>query len=146
MKQTKRVLECRFKKIRPINESIESDLYDRYAEDWDIDGTGDIAWDKMYNNDLDTYIDALEYTRRISMYGDQIPDVVWDLLIEYVEEGATFRDPYPLTVVDNVAINGEYGDFDDYKEEGETDEDFISRYEDDCVAIFPEDRFIVISL
>ncbi len=52
----------------------------------------------------------------------------------------------PSYIVDNIAINGDYGSFDDYKEENESDKDFIDRIKDEAIAIFEEERYIIMNL
>ena len=66
--------------------------------------------------------------------------------MENVDEQLGFINYSPMAVIDNVIINGSYGDFDDFKDENESDEDFIAREEDNCYRIFPEERFIIYSL
>ena len=51
-----------------------------------------------------------------------------------------------MVVVDNIAVNGDYGDFDDYKKDGESDEDFIDRAEGEALRVFPEERFVIYNI
>ncbi len=79
-----------------------------------------------------------------------IPDLVWDYFMEYIDDGCMeYADPEHTTpnyVVDNLAVNGSYGDFDNYKKEGETDEEFIERAEDEALVVFEKERFVIYSL
>lgn len=128
------------------------DIYS-IAEEWDGNGYNnyleDYEWEEIFHNAPDVYVEALH--RRESFVVNNfewasIPDLVWGELEENVEEQLGFISYNPMAVIDNVIINGSYGDFDDFKEEEESDEEFISREEDSCYRIFPEERFIIYSL
>ncbi|MCD8208616.1 MAG: hypothetical protein LUD72_11815 [Bacteroidales bacterium] len=99
---------------------------------------------------MDDYIKLLNARRaEVEPRGWTIPDCVWNYFIEIIEDCGTGDNPQhnsPSYVVDNIAVNGDYGNFDNYKEEGESDEDFIAREQDNCMQIFPEERYIIYSL
>ena len=140
---------------------IVSDVIDAYieehgdiytmAEEFNGDGStdylDDIDWQEIFENAPETYKQALD--ARAGFVRDswgEIPDLVWNELMENVDEQLGFINYSPMAVIDNVIINGSYGDFDDFKDENESDEDFIAREEDNCYRIFPEERFIIYSL
>lgn len=127
----------------------EFDIFQE-AEDWNGNGyedpLSDDEWETVYENAPDIFIEAL-YSRAawVKDWWGEIPDLVW----EEIEEGV--REQWhsiktPMAIVDNVLCNSEYGDFDKFKNEGETDEEFIERWRDNCYRIFEEDRFIIITL
>lgn len=129
-----------------------SDIYSQ-AEDYDgnlaKDMLDDYEWQEIFENAPDVYKDAL-YKRakfvRDNFEWPEIPDLVWEVLEENVDEQLGFVSYNPATVIDNVIVNGSYGDFDEFKGEDETDEEFIEREEDNCFQIYPEERFIIYSL
>ena len=129
-----------------------NDIY-TVAEEWDGNMANDTLdadeWEEIYNNAPDVFINAL-YAREkyvVSAFNwAEIPSQVWEWLEQSVEEKIGFTSYEPESIIDNVIVNGSYGDFDDFKDEDETDEEFIARAEDDCLQIYPEDRFIIYSL
>lgn len=129
-----------------------SDIYSQ-AEDYDgnlaKDMLDDYEWQEIFENAPDVYKDAL-YKRakfvRDNFEWPEIPDLVWEVLEENVDEQLGFVSYNPATIIDNVIVNGSYGDFDEFKGEDETDEEFIEREEDNCFQIYPEERFIIYSL
>lgn len=126
------------------------DIYS-IAEEWDGNGytnyLEEYEWEEIFHNAQDVYIEALH--RREEFVRDawgSIPDLVWAELEENVTEQLGFINYNPMAVIDNVIVNGSYGDFDDFKEPTESDEEFIAREEDSCYRIFPEERFIIYTL
>lgn len=125
-------------------------IYD-IADSWDGNGANDelddSEWKEIFENAPDTYLQAL--SRRAAFVKDwwgEIPDLVWNELEDNVKQKLGFINYDPMTVIDNVIVNGDYGDFDNYKQEDETDEDFVARVEDEVYRIFPEERFVIYSL
>lgn len=99
--------------------------------------------------DVDYYIELLENRREFckQRLGWDCPDCVWDCLVQSIKDSGISKDySHPKYVVDNLLINADYGDFDSYKKENETDEEFIKRVEDDVMAIFPDERIVIYSL
>lgn len=126
------------------------DIY-ALAEEYDgnmaNDPLEDSEWEEIYENAPEIYKEALR--KRDSYQSDSfptIPDLVWRVIDESIDEKIGFTGYDPAVVVDNIAINGDYGDFDDYKNDDETDEEFIERVEDSCYQIFPDERFVIFSL
>lgn len=137
-----------------VNEWFEevSDIYSQ-AEDWDGNMAKDMLeeyeWQEIYENAPDVYIDCLYKRERfvVDNFGwASIPGLVWEELEETVTDKLGFINYAPEAVIDNVIVNGSYGDFDEFKDEDETDEEFIEREEDNCFRIYPEERFIIYSL
>lgn len=137
-----------------VNEWFEevSDIYSQ-AEDWDGNMAEDILeeseWKEIFENAPDVYIDCLYKRERfvVDNFGwASIPGLVWEELEENVNDKLGFINYAPEAVIDNVIVNGSYGDFDEFKDEDETDEEFIEREEDNCFRIYPEERFIIYSL
>ncbi len=99
---------------------------------------------------MNTWISLLEERReKIRARGWAIPDCVWDYAMEIFKEGGAPRDPRecsPWIVVDNIALNSEFHDFDECKLPDESDEDFIARVKRNAMAIFPEERIVLYSL
>ena len=57
-----------------------------------------------------------------------------------------YGDNRPDIVVDNAIINGDWGDFDDYKQKFETDEDFIKRVADNVFYLNKDERIVCFSI
>lgn len=98
--------------------------------------------------DIQDYIEMLNDRRYFieKNHNWTIPDIVWDYFINSLEEGIIPYNTSPSYVVDNIAVNGDYGNFEDMKYPGETDEEFIERIKDDCLYIDIENKFAIISL
>ena len=129
-----------------------NDIY-TVAEEWDGNMSNDTLdadeWEEIYNNAPDVYINALHAREEfvVSAFSwAEIPNPVWEWIEESVRDSIGFTSFEPEAIIDNVIVNGSYGDFDDFKDEDETDEEFIARVEDDCIQIYPEERFVIFSL
>ena len=107
----------------------------------------EFEWEEVYENAPEIYKQAL---RARDNYQSEsfptIPEEVWEYIDESIDEKIGFTSYDPSVVVDNIAINGDYGDFDNYKDEDETDEEFINRVEDECIRIYPEERFVIFTI
>lgn len=91
--------------------------------------------------DVEEYINLLQ-DRKDSVSWD-CPDCLWEYFLDLIREcGVDPKNASPSYVVDNFLINEDWGEFDNYKQENETDEEFIERMEDKAIAIFPEERVI----
>ena len=138
--------------IFEVVDTYISEHTDIYAMAEDYDGTGATnyldsdEWKEIFENAPETYKKALN--ARLGYFNGvrEMPEPVWDWLMESVDEQIGFVNYEPSAVIDNVLYSGEYGEFDEYKEEDESDEEFIAREEGNCLAIFPEERFIIYSL
>ncbi len=131
----------------------EESIYDM-AENYDgnlaTDMLEDSDWDEVLQNAPETYKNALRARENFvstNWEWSTIPDIVWNEIDTCVDDGSGFAcGNNPASVVDNIIVNGDYGDFDNYKNEDESDEDFISRVEDEVYGIYPEERFVIYSL
>ena len=94
--------------------------------------------------DINDYIVLLNDRRNFvaEHYNWINPNCLWDYFCEVIEECGIYGNTNPSYVVDNAIINGDYGDFDDYKLECETDEDFISRVADEVFYINKKERIV----
>ncbi|MCD7779994.1 MAG: hypothetical protein LUH05_04910 [Candidatus Gastranaerophilales bacterium] len=97
---------------------------------------------------LDCYINMLELRREKieKNFNWSIPNFVWDYFIASIEDYGLYGNADPMYIVDNIAVNGDYGDFDMYKRKNESDEAFIKRVQDDVLYINPENREVIFSL
>ena len=68
------------------------------------------------------------------------------LFCELIRECGVSNDNRPDFVVDNVIINGDWGYFDDYKLQDETDNDFICRNEAKALYLNQDERVICFAL
>jgi hypothetical protein len=66
--------------------------------------------------DMDDYIGMLENRRQeVEPRGWTIPDAVWDYAMETIEEcGVDPEHSSPSYIVDNLAVNGDYGEVSEY--------------------------------
>lgn len=126
------------------------DIYtiaENYDGNMSNDTLEDEEWQQIYENAPEIFKDALR--ARADYMADSwgtVPDRVWDWLDRSVDEQIGFNGYNPAFIIDNVLVNGSYGDFDDFKDENETDEEFIEREQDNCLEIYPEERFIIYSI
>lgn len=98
---------------------------------------------------MDLYVEILEQRRKNieEWWQWRIPDIVWDYFIALIEDcGINPANSDPKYVVDNIAVNGSYGDFSEFMNEGETEEEFIERAEGEALAVFPEEKYVIWSL
>jgi hypothetical protein len=51
-----------------------------------------------------------------------------------------------MYLVDNLIVNGDYGDFDSYMRDNETEEEFIERIKDKVLFYSEKERFVCYSL
>lgn len=126
------------------------DIY-QLAEEYDgnlaKDPLEDNEWEQIYENAPEVFKEALGARAAfVKDWWGEIPDIVWDVLEQSVDDQIGFTNYNPASIIDNVLVNGSYGDFDNYKMEDETDEEFVEREEGNCMYIFPEERFIIYSL
>lgn len=94
--------------------------------------------------DIDDYINILNERRNFiaEHYNWRIPDCLWNYFCEIIEECGVYGNTNPSYVVDNAVINGDFGSFDEYKQDDETDEEFISRISDDAFYINKDERIV----
>lgn len=97
--------------------------------------------------DTQSWIDMLDDRRNEWLGGScrQVPDCVWNYTIELLKECGGLANPEfndPKYIVDHLVVNGKWQDFDERKNDGETDDDFIHRIENEAIAVFPEERIV----
>ena len=94
--------------------------------------------------DIEDYIDLLDNRRNFveNHYNWHIPDCLWEYFCDCIKDTGVYGNNRPDIVVDNAIINGDWGDFDDYKQKFETDEDFIKRVEHNVFYINKDERVV----
>ena len=95
------------------------------------------------------YIELLERRREevLKNFEWSIPDVLWDWLMDGFRECAgAFEQKDPMIVVDNAIVNGDWGDFDNYKHDKETDAAFVRRVKNDALFIDKKERLVCFSI
>lgn len=106
---------------------------------------------KTIEIDVDVYIDLLNERRTYCEvhFGWNCPDCVWDYVMDLIKEiGVPPEGSDPKYIVDNLIVNGDYGDIDNYKDENETDEQYVERMlkEEEIIEYFPEERIVLFGL
>ena len=98
--------------------------------------------------DIEDYIDLLDNRRNFveNHYNWHIPDCLWEYFCDYIKDTGVYGNNRPDIVVDNAIINGDWGDFDNYKQKFETDEDFIKRVEHNVFYINKDERVVCFSI
>lgn len=100
------------------------------------------------NMDVEDFINLLDGRKEFveEHFGwTSMPDCLW----EYFTDGFRVVGSVNASIneiVDNAIVNGDYGDFDNYKRDDETDEEFIERVEDEVVYINTEERIVCFSI
>lgn len=89
-------------------------------------------------------IELLERRRSELIYGD-MPDEVWDFCIEqldFLDDDFILSDP--MTFVDNLIINSDYGLVDDYKHkyDYETDEELEEMIKNDPEVLYYDGEYV----
>ena len=98
--------------------------------------------------DVETYIQILE-ARKAQIeknFGWTIPPIVWYHFLEMLREGCVPNDTNPQVVVDNIAVNGDFGYIEDYIYGSKTKEDVIEDAKENALAYFPEKEYVIWSL
>ena len=98
--------------------------------------------------DVDDYINLLNERRDFiaKAYNWKIPDCLWDYFCEIITECGIHGNTNPNYVVDNAVVNGDFGNFDEYKDKFETDENFINRVHNNTYYINTDERIICFSI
>lgn len=74
-------------------------------------------------------------------YGWHCPKCLWDYYTDYCCQCDSYNSNIN-EIVDNFIVNADWGYFDDYKQEDESDEEFIARVEDDVRYLNKEERVV----
>ena len=105
---------------------------------------------KTIEIDVETYIDMLvdRYNFVTEKFNwTEMPDCLWNWFIDSIRDcGVNPKYSSPSYVVDNAIVNGDWGSFDDYKNDDESDEDFINRVKDDVLYINEDERIVCYSI
>ena len=97
--------------------------------------------------DLEDYIKLLDLRREeIKSLNWTIPDVVWNYFIECLRDGILPTEIAPSFVVDNIAINGDYGDLDNYVYEGESREEAVERLKNSALFVDTDKNYVIYSI
>ena len=98
--------------------------------------------------DIEDYIKLLEYRKKEieKDYGWTIPDMVWDYFLSMLYEGCFPSETNPSIVVDNIAINGDYGLLGNYIHKGETKEEAVQRIEKDALYYDEDYEYVIYSI
>lgn len=98
--------------------------------------------------DVEDYIELLNERRAFvkEHYNWTIPDCLWDYFCDLVRECGLSGNTDPSFIVDNIAVNGDWGDFDNYKTHNETDEEFMQRVKDKVLYFNKAERIVCYSL
>lgn len=77
-----------------------------------------MAQNRTIEIDLDVYVGMLENRReQITPRGWTIPNGVWEFFVDILEDcGINTEHSDPSYIVDNLALNGDYGPCEDYLE------------------------------
>ena len=94
---------------------------------------------------FDRFVEMLE-KRRLVFCPDGIDDCVWDYYIGLLRDNdgcyrLTNNDP--KIIVDNLYVNGNWGDYSNYKSALETDEEFELRAIGEGAVVFPDERIVI---
>ena len=98
--------------------------------------------------DIETYVDLLNQRRKEvrKSFDWTVPNVLWDWFIETIRENGISGETDPMIVVDNAIVNGDWGEFDNYKNDKETDDEFVARVEEDALFIDKNERLVCFSI
>ena len=98
--------------------------------------------------DVEDYLVLLDERRNFvaEHYNWKIPDCLWDYFCSIIEECGVGNNANPNYIVDNAIVNGDFGSFDEYKNDNETDEEFIKRVQDDVFYINLTERIVCYSI
>lgn len=134
------------------SEDEEDSIFDK-AEKYDGNMTtndlDEYEWKEVCEFAPEVYKQALRARANfvVENFGwSEIPDCLWNYIDGCVDDAIGWNDYNPAILIDNIVVNGDWGDFDSYKEENETDEEFIQRVEDSCIDIYPDERIVVFTI
>ena len=94
---------------------------------------------------FDRFVEMLEERRQL-FCGDNMPDCVWDYYINLLRDNEgcdRIKNNDPQIIVDNLFVNGDWGDYSNYKSALETDEEFELRAISEGAVVFPDERIVI---
>jgi len=95
-------------------------------------------------------IDVEDYIKLLNLRREEInwsiPDIVWDYFIQCLRDGIFPTETAPSFVVDNIAINGDYGDLDNYVHKGESREEAVERLKDSALFVDTDKNYVIYSI
>jgi hypothetical protein len=92
------------------------------------------------------WLETIEDRLRFWDYDRKMPEFVADYFREFLEEIGPELPPQhtdPKFIVDNFIVNGSYGESAEYRNHGESDEDFWARMEDEAIMCWPERDYVL---
>ena len=95
--------------------------------------------------DFDVFVEACE-NRRAAFCGDSLPDCVFYFYIEMLKKNngcVTPQNNDPIILVDNIYINGDWGEINEYKQINESDLDFETRINAIGGRVFWDENLVV---
>ena len=95
--------------------------------------------------DFEVFTEACE-DRRAIFCGDNLPDCVFYFYMDEIKKNGGCKNPAnnnPFIIVDNIYINGNWGEISEYQYSGESDFDFEKRIANEGGAVFREAGFVV---
>lgn len=98
--------------------------------------------------DFETYVTILEARKEQieKNFGWTIPPIVWNIFVDMLRDGCVPSDTNPSVVVDNIAVNGDYGYIEDYIYGERTEEVVRKDAEENALAYFPNENYVIWSL
>lgn len=94
---------------------------------------------------FDRFVEMLE-ERRSAFCPNGIDDCVWNYYITLLRDNIGCNKPEnndPQIIVDNLYVNGNWGDYSNYKSAIETDEEFELRAIREGAVVFPDERIVI---
>lgn len=93
----------------------------------------------------DLFEELLDERRKL-FCDECIPDCVWNYYIDRLKDNGGCHlscNNYPHVIVDNLYINGNWGDYSDYKSALESDDEFELRAISEGAIVFPDERIVI---
>lgn len=94
---------------------------------------------------FDRFVEMLE-ERRSVFCPNGIDDCVWNYYIGLLRDNDGCNRPTnndPQIIVDNIYVNGNWGDYSNYTSALETDEEFELRAISEGAVVFPDERIVI---
>lgn len=94
---------------------------------------------------FDRFVEMLDERRRVCC-PNGIDDCVWDYYIGLLRDNEGCNRPTnndPQIIVNNIYVNGNWGQYNDCKSARETDEEFELRAISEGATVFPDERIVI---